>query len=791
MRTPGCFADFLNWGALVAPGAIACRDGSCLAGWRMRGLDTESMAADALRGRLAWLAARLSEFGDAHTLWVVFRRRPWRPEPLLAETGDAALDVLAIEANALLAAPGALWSDDLLLFLGWRPDPPQPDLEALLDAFGEECGLLESRLDSGLGLTRLDRTERAGGDTVESELCGHLAALVGDPRRPPRLAAASLPVGLDRLLAPDIVQPSLSGPLRVSGRPCACFAVGGLGEVYPLAATAALQDIRAPLVWVTRFAAMSQRTAHDRALWRRRIWLQSGADMRGNVSGGGGGRPKLFEARMSAGVDRTLGEIASGTEGYGGFTSTVILQGDHGAPHSDLAPAVRALRETFGETALTLREERANALPAFLSALPGHAAPNPRAVMVRARVMADLMPVRGIDGGRPTCPSGLLPPGTPALLPVRARTGGLFHLNLHHGEVGHTLLFGPTGGGKSVLLGLLASAWLRLPEARVILFDRGGSVRHACHALGGRWLEPGRGGPSGIAPLAHMASLGAGWAAGWLAELVRQETGERPSPGRMEELRAAVTALAGSPAPSLLNVAEYVQDGLLRQCLQAWITGPRAGTFDTDGLDLDAALDGARLTVFETRALMEEGGPVAVLSLDYIFAQVARRFDGRPTLIVLDEAWSFLAHPPFAGRLRGWLKEGRRSCAAVLMATQSVADAVRSEITADLLDSCPTRLFLPNPEARTSVQAPQYRALQLEDAQIALLAAARPRNEVYVVQPGLRRMVSFPLGPAALSLLGRTSAADSRRAADLARRRPDYWKEDLAHATDPTAHRAA
>ena len=47
------FIDVLNWGALVAPGVMACKDGSLVAGWDVAGIDTESLEPDALAGRLS------------------------------------------------------------------------------------------------------------------------------------------------------------------------------------------------------------------------------------------------------------------------------------------------------------------------------------------------------------------------------------------------------------------------------------------------------------------------------------------------------------------------------------------------------------------------------------------------------------------------------------------------------------------------------------------------------------------------------------------------------------------
>ena len=61
----------------------------------------------------------------------------------------------------------------------------------------------------------------------------------------------------------------------------------------------------------------------------------------------------------------------------------------------------------------------------------------------------------------------------------------------HVGDVGHTLIVGPTGAGKSVLLALIALQFRRYPGAQVFVFDKGGSVRPPCSAMGGDWHDLG------------------------------------------------------------------------------------------------------------------------------------------------------------------------------------------------------------------------------------------------------------------------------------------------------------
>jgi type IV secretion system protein VirB4 len=92
---------------------------------------------------------------------------------------------------------------------------------------------------------------------------------------------------------------------------------------------------------------------------------------------------------------------------------------------------------------------------------------------------------------------------------------------------------------------------------------------------------------------------------------------------------------------------------------------------------------------------MGQAGVIAPV-LTYLFHRLEARFTGRPTLLILDEAWVFLDHPLFAARIREWLKVLRKKNVSVIFATQSLADIAQSTIAPAIIESCPQRILLPN-----------------------------------------------------------------------------------------------
>src|SRR5208283_5149209 len=85
------------------------------------------------------------------------------------------------------------------------------------------------------------------------------------------------------------------------------------------------------------------------------------------------------------------------------------------------------------------------------------------------------------------CP--MYPKKSPPLFYAATNGTTPFRCNLHVGDVGHTILFGPTGAGKSVSLSHIANSALRYKDSQVYMFDKGYSQYVLTHAVGGRFYD--------------------------------------------------------------------------------------------------------------------------------------------------------------------------------------------------------------------------------------------------------------------------------------------------------------
>jgi type IV secretion system protein VirB4 len=161
----------------------------------------------------------------------------------------------------------------------------------------------------------------------------------------------------------------------------------------------------------------------------------------------------------------------------------------------------------------------------------------------------------------------------------------------------------------------------------------------------------------------------------------------------------------------------------------------------------------------------------------YLFRRIEKRLTGAPALLVLDEAWVMLGHPVFAAKIREWLKTMRKANCAVVMATQSLSDAWRSGLIDVLIESCPTRIFLGNPEAHMrgqgEVAGPHdiYAAFGLNDVQIDIIQNARAKRQFYYTSPEGNRLCDLMLGPVARAVTAVSSKEDVAALRALAAKR--------------------
>ena len=177
------------------------------------------------------------------------------------------------------------------------------------------------------------------------------------------------------------------------------------------------------------------------------------------------------------------------------------------------------------------------------------------------------------------------------------------------------------------------------------------------------------------------------------------------------------------------------------------LDGPYGTIFDGD----ETRINDSTWVLFEMSELMELKEKVVAPAIMFIFHFLEKKFNGQMTLLIIDEAWRFLDHEIFRNKMRQWLKELRKKHVFCVFATQEVADGANSVIASTLIQNCPTKIYLADPEAFNNQEA--YEKFGLSVDEIQMLSLARKKQDYYYKSPSGTRLFQLSLGPITLALM--------------------------------------
>ena len=768
-RTAVRLADFLPWAALVGPGVVVNKDGSFQRTARFRGPDLDSAVAAELVAVAGRINNAFRRLGSGWSIFVEAQRQEAATYPA-SVFPDPASGLVEEERKADFEEAGIHFVSDYFLTILYLP-PAE-------DAARAETWLYEGREQSGVDPHEvmrafIDRTDRVlalldgfmpeCGWLDDSETLTFLHSCVSTKRH--RVRVPETPIYLDALLAD---QP-LTGGLepRLGEHHLRVLTVIG----FPTATTPGLLDdlnrLAFPYRWSTRAILLDKTDATKLLTKIRRQWFAKrksiAAILKEVLTNEASALVDTDASNKAADADMALQELGQDVAGMAYVTATIVVW-DADPRLAD--EKLRLVEKAIQGRDFTAMVETVNAVDAWLGSLPGHAYANVRQPPVSTLNLAHMIPLSAVWAG-PERDEHL---GSPPLLYGKTEGSTPFRLSLHVGDVGHTLVVGPTGAGKSVLLALMALQFRRYDHSQVFAFDFGGSIRAAALAMGGDWHDLGGGLTEGddfsvsLQPLARIHdTYERAWAADWIVAILTREA-IQITPDVKEHIWTALTSLASAPVGerTITGLSVLLQSNDIKQALRPYCVGGAYGRL----LDAETEhLGSADVQAFEIEGLVGTGAAPAVLS--YLFHRIGDRLDGRPTLLIIDEGWLALDDEGFAGQLREWLKTLRKKNASVIFATQSLSDIDNSSIAPAIIESCPTRLLLPNERAIEPQITAIYRRFGLNDRQIEILARATPKRDYYCQSRRGNRLFELGLSEVGLALCAASAKSDQTLIANL------------------------
>jgi type IV secretion system protein TrbE len=374
-------------------------------------------------------------------------------------------------------------------------------------------------------------------------------------------------------------------------------------------------------------------------------------------------------------------------------------------------------------------DESYNLLHAWAAVVPGNRALNVRYLPLLDTHAADLAFLFAPDHGQPDTAVAIL----------ESRHGAPYHYALHVQDVGHTLVLGATGSGKSFWLNFLL-LHLQQREPQTIVFDLGHSYRTLAGKLGGSYLELGLQCGVRINPFA-LPGTPENWhfLHAFCRVLCDGPKGREMDPADDRSLYEAIVDLYVLP-PSLRQLRHLLPSRAVQERLQPWVNdGEYAALFD----NVEDTLDVADFQVFEFEAMQQYPQLLEPL-LFYILHRVQARMGSNLTVCVMDEAWRFIKHPKLRDYVEEALKTWRKRIGAMILATQSVEDFEAAALQRTVLEQCPTTIFLANPGMDRATGAALF---GLNEQELDLHAGLIPKRELMLKRQAVTKVLTLNVDP--------------------------------------------
>ena len=546
--------DKLHFAYGADDGVVANKNGSLMASWYYRGEDLASCTYAELSSISARLNSALRMLGSGWMMHCDLMRRFTTGYPARGAFPDRTTLIIDQERRQLYEAEGTHLESVYAVTLTYMPDTEftqkvgnflmegpagaskAADLtDRVVQQFNKQIEDFEGAISGLFPVRRMKGvpgTDEFGFDYVEDEQLQYYDYCISGELRPVRLP--SVPMYLDAIIGRYDYVPGLVP--RVDGRHIKVVAIDGFPQDSYPGILNDLDELGCEYRWSTRFIFRDAHEAKKELEKHRKRWEQKQRGLKDQVFNTSKGVVDLDAIEMTADVQQAMGEAESSLVRYGYYTSVVVLIGND--IHT-LSANVKAVQKAIKGKGFGARVEDVNADDAYFGSIPGNGHANVRMPMLHTLNLADLMPITSVWAGSEFNPNPLFPPKSPPLCHTTTTGSTPFRLSLHVEDVGHTLLMGPTGKGKTTALNTLIAQHFRYPNARVFGLDYKNGSLVLCEAAGGDYYDIGGPGQDDMSfcPLGDIGKSTADltWAAEWL-EACAELQGVEMKPARRSML---------------------------------------------------------------------------------------------------------------------------------------------------------------------------------------------------------------------------------------------------------------
>ena len=766
------FSDVLPYFMSLEDGVMLLKDGSLMSTYKYLGDDPESLGPSDRDTHIEIVNSVLSRLTDGWSLYVdsfrfpvtgYFEKESHFPNQFLQDLDDE---------RRFFYTQNPRYDSEYYLSLIYTPPTEKVDkfgkifiadgdmanktsMEKHISYFKEQCNSFVNLMSSAVKMNMLSNSEQV--DYFRYAIYGE------------RVKSRSLNefMFLDTLIGNEVFVTGFKPKLK--GKRIVSLSIIGYPDVMNTDDLMFLNSLSMKYRWTVRFIYLNTDDALRSIDSVKQKWLgknnsvfsfiasalkhqkpeetvsQSDADMNAAAT------LQVADARMA------LLEAGSNKVKFGLYTSTITITGD---TEDEISANIKYITKVLNDHHFIVKEELVNATETFLGSIPGNLYFNLRRPLFHTLNLAGIMPMFSYWTGYKKCPSDKIQaimPDAPALSVLDSVSVDTpFYFNFYYHDIGHTAIFGPTGGGKTTILEFIASQFLKYPKARVYYVDKDYSSYIFTRCAGGEHFDifgPTQSTGMKFNPFKYLleGDVEVAWISDFVEILLKLQGKVTDSSVRNKINDALQALVAKKVVPSMTDFVRLVQDNEIRESLRFYTRDSGSAIGSLLDNQFEPAVNGF-FTNYEMSHILGMSEKVLNPVLLNIFKNIEHSLDGSPTLIVLDEAWSMLRDKMFVEVINNWLRVLRKLNGAVIFATQSLTEVMNSDISSVIMESCKTRILLPNVDAQVEAISAIYKRFGLTDSQIGVIAdlGKSGGHYYYYMSPDTKRVLDLNLTKYAL-----------------------------------------
>ena len=808
------FAELVPWMAQIAPHMVINKDGSLLVCYTYDGLDAEGQEQYEIDRATRLLEHALRSFDERNTVWFTVDRRKAYDYPKSSFTNEISTLVDEVWKDqftkgdqyvnryylAILYSPSSGVDGFFEKIAHYTKNEGMTFIAAISEAikssvfkraaFTYETSQLESFIndfENQLGAFDVTAGDLEMRQLVDDELLGYLHARCSPASQDQKVKRPSIPAYLDSYLTSDQLQ-SRGDSLLFRGKDDVWLSAISVKDWPDLTNPGLLDDILAvpgelTFSQVFRYSAYaaSKKMIVDKERHNRNMEKSLKSYIMESFTKQESKQRDTGRVMMAEDAHDALTEMTTENRTYGYYNLTIMTYGE---TRQESEGTLRILNQVLMRRGFISVRENMHLLSAYCGTMPGQAGALVRWFFVSTANLSDLAPVRTLSIGQKTNPYFNEQYGMhhAPLTVLNTEFAIPYYFNFHQGDLAHTLVVGPSRTGKSSFNNFLISQFQKYTPCHTFIFDKDYSCRIPTILQGGTHVDLAGDHANNVSinPMILLENPEDWpWLARWLEILITARGYEITADDERDIWRVIELAAAQPKEQWRLVTLGPLLPTHLHTQMQQWIgEGQKSRYFDNP----EDTFDLGHFTCIEMGGLFADE-VVARAFMEYAFYRVAKKLDGRPALIYIEEAWFMLAEKKFAQRINDWLRTLAKKNAFLIMATQSLDEIARSDIFATIIDNIPNRVYLANPNAYAHREMYKEQ-FGLNDTQIERVRNAIPKIQYYIVTPRLSRMAECRLPPEILAVV-RSDARAQKVFTKHLKSEQENWKdaylEEMVH----------